>query len=159
MPRSYDLRIMSAIWQDDDFCSVSAKSQMVAFTSIARLGLDRCRGAKQYPVAEFGLTATPADAQVIRELTRLGIWCAVDDDVVEVSPYKDLIFVLPLSRAFIPLEVRERVLHRDRYRCRHCGNTKRLEMDHIKPWSQGGSDDESNLQTLCRSCNYRKGVR
>jgi 5-methylcytosine-specific restriction endonuclease McrA len=29
----------------------------------------------------------------------------------------------------------------------------------VIPWSQGGSDDMSNLRTMCRSCNSSRGTR
>jgi hypothetical protein len=32
-----------------------------------------------------------------------------------------------------------------------------LDIDHILPTSEGGSDDESNLQVLCHRCNRAKG--
>lgn len=32
-----------------------------------------------------------------------------------------------------------------------------LEVDHREPHSKGGSDDDSNLQNLCRRCNRGKG--
>ena len=34
-----------------------------------------------------------------------------------------------------------------------------IHIDHIKPQSEGGTDDRSNLQALCHSCNLRKGAR
>ena len=45
------------------------------------------------------------------------------------------------------------VLRRDNYSCVLCGNQGRLEVDHIEPWSAGGSDDLENLRTLCHKCN------
>ncbi len=33
------------------------------------------------------------------------------------------------------------------------------EVDHIKPRSQGGADDPSNLQALCKPCHSRKTAR
>lgn len=51
------------------------------------------------------------------------------------------------------------VFRRDGYRCLECGRTDDLSVDHIAPLSLGGSNDLSNLQTLCRPCNSRKGAR
>ena len=52
------------------------------------------------------------------------------------------------------------VLERDNYTCQMCGKTVRdgvkLEVDHIHPFSKGGSDDISNLRTLCQECNRGK---
>ncbi len=53
------------------------------------------------------------------------------------------------------------VLSRDENRCAHCGcdvNVKPRDyaIDHIKEKDQGGSDDPSNLQTLCVRCHGRK---
>lgn len=62
------------------------------------------------------------------------------------------------GRAPIPQEVRARVIARDGFRCRACGATEHLEIDHIYPHIRGGSDDISNLQTLCHRCNARKGA-
>ena len=52
---------------------------------------------------------------------------------------------------------REAVLHRDNYTCQCCGKKNcRLEVHHIKFRSNGGTDDEENLITLCEDCH--KGV-
>lgn len=55
--------------------------------------------------------------------------------------------------------VRQFVLDRDNHQCQSCGSRDRLEIDHIKSLAAGGSNDISNLQTLCRSCNARKRDR
>jgi 5-methylcytosine-specific restriction endonuclease McrA len=44
-------------------------------------------------------------------------------------------------------------------RCQRCGSGNDLHVDHITPVSKGGSDDLSNLQVLCRTCNLQKGSR
>ena len=59
----------------------------------------------------------------------------------------------------IPLDTRRRVLARDGHRCLTCGSQEDLTIDHIIPRSRGGDNSESNLQTLCQSCNSRKGNR
>lgn len=40
--------------------------------------------------------------------------------------------------------------------CAACGCSERLEIDHITPIARGGSNDLSNLQALCTSCNRSK---
>lgn len=62
------------------------------------------------------------------------------------------------GRPHIPDGLRRKVYERDGYKCVRCGATDHLSLDHIWPWSLGGKDEESNLQTLCRSCNSRKGA-
>lgn len=46
-----------------------------------------------------------------------------------------------------------------KFKCVTCGTDKNLTLDHIKPVSKGGTDDFSNLQLMCRSCNSRKGAK
>lgn len=49
---------------------------------------------------------------------------------------------------------REAILHRDNYTCQCCGKKHtRLEVHHIHFRSQGGTDDENNLITLCADCH------
>ena len=49
---------------------------------------------------------------------------------------------------------RNAILHRDQYKCQLCNmkNTK-LEVHHIIYRSRGGTDDETNLITLCSKCH------
>lgn len=51
-------------------------------------------------------------------------------------------------------KLRTQVLWEHRYECAECKRlgyvtTGRVEMDHIRPLSQGGTDDVSNLRPLC----------
>ncbi len=62
-------------------------------------------------------------------------------------------------KARISRALRTEVYERDRYRCRTCGGFKDLSLDHILPESKGGESIEANLQTLCGSCNSRKGTQ
>ena len=67
--------------------------------------------------------------------------------------------VTPKSRA-VPLNTRRAVLQRDNYQCTYCaadGTQCRervsLEIDHIKPFSLGGTHQIENLRVVCRAHN------
>jgi hypothetical protein len=50
------------------------------------------------------------------------------------------------------------VLTRDNYTCQHCqgkSRDRRLEVHHLVFRSQGGSNEEANLLTLCKTCHDR----
>jgi hypothetical protein len=55
--------------------------------------------------------------------------------------------------------IRKQVWERDGYRCQNCGGWSKLSTDHIVPESKGGTTTLDNLQTLCKSCNSKKGNR
>ena len=66
------------------------------------------------------------------------------------------------KRKPIPASLRHEVFKRDDYTCQECGNTRKetaLEVDHIVPVSQRGTDELDNLRTLCLRCNRDKGNR
>lgn len=63
------------------------------------------------------------------------------------------------NRRKISGDVRTLVFERNEYRCVKCGSFKGLCVDHIHPYSLGGTDDPDNLQTLCRTCNSKKGAK
>lgn len=62
------------------------------------------------------------------------------------------------EREPIPYQVRAAVWLRDRGICQRCQyrNPKPWELDHIVPWSAGGSDDSTNLRVLCEPCNQKR---
>lgn len=57
---------------------------------------------------------------------------------------------------------RQNIFERDGYVCQSCGRVVTLHgtftgiCDHITPKAEGGTDDDSNLQTLCRMCSDEK---
>ena len=48
------------------------------------------------------------------------------------------------------------IFNRDGNRCRQCGSTEHLTIDHIISVYRGGSNAYENLQTLCNRCNAGK---
>jgi 5-methylcytosine-specific restriction endonuclease McrA len=54
------------------------------------------------------------------------------------------------------LEIRSKVLLRDHFRCQECNYYQHLEVHHIIPRSKGGSDELTNLITLCQRCHAKK---
>lgn len=67
-------------------------------------------------------------------------------------------------RRAISVELRWRILTRDKFRCGACGKSPKgnarveLEVDHIVPVAKGGGNEEGNLRTLCWACNRGKGA-
>lgn len=63
------------------------------------------------------------------------------------------------ERCILTKTLRKRIYERDGNRCLNCGSTDNLSIDHIIPLSKGGKTIIQNLQTLCLTCNLRKGNR
>lgn len=59
---------------------------------------------------------------------------------------------LPQSK-WIPL--RKNAFNRDSHQCRNCGKESNLEAHHIVPIEAGGTNDLSNIATLCRDCHLK----
>ena len=55
-------------------------------------------------------------------------------------------------------EIRRQVWRRDGGKCRNCGSTHALQIEHIKPQAAGGEWTIDNLCLLCRHCNQRSAI-
>ena len=75
-------------------------------------------------------------------------------DAVTTTPHK-----AQRTRPTFPQDVKDLLHRRQRGRCRGCGEAvpaRIMTVDHIHPFSQGGTDELKNLQLLCGSCNSTK---
>lgn len=66
------------------------------------------------------------------------------------------------QRKSLTKKVRFEVFKRDSFICQYCGSKAPdviLEVDHLNPVKEGGSNDIMNLVTSCFSCNRGKGAR
>lgn len=66
------------------------------------------------------------------------------------------------KRKALTKKIRFEVFKRDKFTCQYCGRSAPdvvLEVDHIKPVAEGGSNDVMNLITSCFDCNRGKGKR
>lgn len=72
-----------------------------------------------------------------------------------------------VKRAYFPVWLKNAVFHRDKGRCQLCGcdltnilvPTKERNIDHMVPLNASGTNDPTNFQLTCKSCNTSKGAR
>ncbi len=92
------------------------------------------------------------------------LWAEMDPDVwIPMPDMKDA--PLPehqrefYTKQRIPDKLRWEIWERDNFTCQHCESRRMLTIDHIRSEWKGGTLDKENLQTLCRSCNSKKGIK
>ncbi|WP_413943222.1 HNH endonuclease [Bdellovibrio sp. HCB-162] len=67
----------------------------------------------------------------------------------------------PNRRKYMSVQIKRKLLKNARYCCEYvnpetgakCSSKYQLQIDHIHPWSLGGSDEIGNLRVLCRTHN------
>ena len=62
------------------------------------------------------------------------------------------------ARHQLPRGLRYSIIQRDGAKCTLCGAKELLQVDHIIARVHGGTDEESNLRTLCIDCNLGKRI-
>lgn len=117
----------------------------------------------QRATAYTGLSTREVE-RCLRELALDGLLFWIDEGLgIRLFPMSERSVSHPLNRREEwdrkRARVAPRIFERDGHRCQECGATEEITVDHIVPISAGGTDDDGNLQTLCRSCNSRKGAR
>ena len=58
-----------------------------------------------------------------------------------------------MINAHIDNKTRKTVYARDGYRCALCDSTQYIQIHHVVPRSQGGTNSPQNLITLCHACH------
>jgi hypothetical protein len=134
-------RISTGIWDDPSFRDLSEGAQLlylVALTIRAHGPITPARVARK-----TGWSRETTDR----------MWESLLD-----TPWGDVLDG-SIKRKRMPAWLRAEVYRRDGCQCLICGTSKRLTVDHVYPVSRGGGDEIENLQTLCHSCNSKKGAR
>jgi hypothetical protein len=76
----------------------------------------------------------------------------------EVEAFENFEKLTKTPRERIPDDTRLFVWQRDRGCCARCGSRERIELDHIVPIAEGGSNTARNIELLCEKCNRAKGA-
>ncbi len=102
----------------------------------------------------------------MRELSEEGwqVRSSLMDPALDPGDYRLESLIQASGRAREAMKLRGEILERDEYSCCQCGRCPqvdgvRLEVHHLEWVSRGGSNDPSNLQTLCSACHsYQHSV-
>lgn len=69
-----------------------------------------------------------------------------------------------IQRPYLANKLRDRIIRKAGNRCGYCLASQsffssRLTIEHIQPFSRGGSSQEGNLWLSCQACNLRKSSK
>lgn len=89
--------------------------------------------------------------------------------IARLRPNEHLCIASPgvIKRSYFPVWLKNAVFHRDKGRCQLCGcdltnilvPTEARHIDHMVPLSASGTNDPTNFQLTCESCNTSKGAQ
>lgn len=126
--------------------------------------MKRLAGAVMVAAGWLGLVAIgfhPVAATAVTAAVMLAVWAwgrPMHRPESRAFPAKRETVVQQQRRRarYADAETKLAVLKRDGYRCVACGATDDLTVDHVYPWSKGGSNRMENLEVLCAACNVAK---
>lgn len=111
-----------------------------------------------YDAAEFIIWSHALTLEEVGQVWRdIQAACLNQDvDFLEQFPFVGRVYVgrTRNGRPTIPAPIKRQVLSTGK--CLFCESTSNLTIDHIKPYSKGGTHGIENLQCLCFSCNLKK---
>ena len=132
--------------REKELCSYEIKKPTTDFTATVILTLRRKNG--RYVASKQGTYKSPEIEEIIDRMSYQSNGHYFDENIWSA--------ICHVERAKVSNKIRFAIYTRDGNRCRKCGSTKNLEIDHIFPISKGGKSDFDNLQTLCHNCNMKK---
>jgi tetratricopeptide (TPR) repeat protein len=99
----------------------------------------------------------------VNKLLQLGLLLEHPDGGIIANPSLSLNMVeVQKSVRRISKSLRFDVFQRDNHTCQYCGRKApdvELEVDHLVPVAQGGTDEFDNLMTSCKECNSGKSAK
>lgn len=134
---------------------------------LAMLAIADCAGeASVAAIQKWVNCDEPSAGSILDDLVNMGLVSEeYDDDFYTVKYWSQWLNDLTYGPApstrersrYIPASVRAAVFDRDGDKCQYCGAVDvQMHIDHVVPFSKGGSNDIENLTVACASCNLSK---
>jgi 5-methylcytosine-specific restriction endonuclease McrA len=91
---------------------------------------------------------------------RVSAWSKANPDARRASFYNRLAMKKRAGGKHTAADIKQLFrLQRGKCACCHVGIADGYHVDHIQPLALGGSNDKTNLQLLCPTCNLRKSAK
>jgi len=112
--------------------------------------------ANRDKISEQGRQYRKANPEKVKEANRR--WEQANPDRVRENGQRRRARLLGSTGTFTEAQFQALCAHYGNI-CLCCGEPKELTRDHVVPLVNGGSNDISNIQPLCQSCNSSKGTQ